>query len=311
MLKNRKCCILFITILILGCSRKTDNFNSLNMKGKWADILCEQPPLILFDYDKTEQKDQYSFDFVLYRLQFEDNKKEFLCKLPYNKKGGALHIDREKKRIVYLVDDIGVAEVNLETGDTNLIEIEGEIYSPQYINQDKLSFITNSNLYIYQRDSPKELIVSSCDYTSDGWDTYTWLTSDQELVYASSPENGKCYLLEFDRSTGESSVLLEENSSIKFKFSNNQKKFIYRTKEGIFLYDRVQKIATSMGIPNSLSDEIKSICFSPDDELIAFSYVYDDGSYLNSYEIWMMEVDTKELSRIYKKTRASGASVTW
>ena len=56
---------------------------------------------------------------------------------------------------------------------------------------------------------------------------------------------------------------------------------------------------------------VYSPCFSPDDRFIAFVRSHDDGSYLNTYEMWVLDVNTNETVMVYPKKNASIAPIVW
>lgn len=60
--------ILTCCFALASCTQEDSDKEKWVMDDQWNRLLCEQPPLILFDYDKTDSKDRFSFDCVLYRM---------------------------------------------------------------------------------------------------------------------------------------------------------------------------------------------------------------------------------------------------
>lgn len=76
--------IMIIALILTACTQENSNEGILNVSDEWSAKLINQPPVILFDYDKNDNKDRFAFDYVLYDMQLQERKKEYICTVPYN-----------------------------------------------------------------------------------------------------------------------------------------------------------------------------------------------------------------------------------
>lgn len=66
---------MIIALILTACTQENSNEGILNVSDEWSAKLINQPPVILFDYDKNDNKDRFAFDYVLYDMQLQERKR--------------------------------------------------------------------------------------------------------------------------------------------------------------------------------------------------------------------------------------------
>lgn len=304
--------IMIIALILTACTQENSNEGILNASDEWSAKLINQPPVILFDYDKNDNKDRFAFDYVLYDMQLQERKKEYICTVPYNKSGGGIYFSKDRTRIMFASSGgKGAADVDLVTGDVSFVELGENIDSPKYVNENVISYIKEGKIYVYKKNQERHLLIGQCQQPDYNLDTYDWFSDGKSILYVSKQEDGDYALAKKNLIADTSEVLLKHEKQIYFKLSNSETKVMLRCNGKLYLYDMETNTILNIELPDIYESRIYSICFSPDDKFIAFSCVIDDGSYLNSYEIWIVEIDTLNQTMIYNKKKASEAAVVW
>lgn len=133
----------------------------------------------------------------------------------------------------------------------------------------------------------------------------------KKAYYISKQDNEGFALVKYDIGTKTSEIRLNMESNFGFKLSNDEKKLLIKNSRQMYLYEIEADLLIEINMPDIHIKYIWSPCFLPDDKFAAFSYVYDDGSYLNSHQIWIMDFSTMRLEKIYEKRKASISDILW
>ena len=233
-------CIVFC-LAISGCGVNKNNLPGEILINNRADEITTYLP------EKNEFKSILKGNFNN-ELSFNADKTKILGYKSINEKEGDYTVIFEYDMVNDKISSVMEYDRSLGTGGKECIK-----YVP---NSNKISFIANDKLYIFDRDKgEKTAILNEVD------DQYSWDTNGEKILYADKDE--KIYM--YDMIKKEKQFICE---GIHPVLSNNNEYIAYMAKDHILVVREIKTKKEWRGI-DLLRDQ--RFVFSPDDKYLALA----------------------------------------